>query len=77
MLQQSICPSRLPLANFPRRERLEGSPGVPNSRNTTQNGAFRAGSLVGNPLAATLPNAADRICPGLRTRAGQGLAYGL
>ena len=40
--------------DFPRRERLEGSPGAPGSRHTTEKGAFRVASLVGKPLAATL-----------------------
>ena len=50
LLQQGI---RLPLPDFPRRERLEGPPGGPGSRNTTQQGAF-AGSLAAPPLEGRL-----------------------
>ena len=57
-------------------ERLEGSPRSPSSRITTQKGASGS-SLVGNPLAATLPSALGRPhLPGLRTARAQALACG-
>ncbi len=64
----------LPLLDLPRRERLEGSPGAPGSRNTTQKG--HSGRLLSGPStrgpAPTLTQTA--FAAGLRTRAVTALA---
>jgi hypothetical protein len=64
----------LPLLDLPRRERLEGSPGAPGRRNTTQKG--HSGRLLSGPStrgpAPTLTQTA--FAAGLRTRAVTALA---
>ena len=51
--------------DFPRRERLEGSPGAPGSRNGNTKRGFRAGSSRPATLARWATLACDRICRGL------------